>query len=86
MGEGRAAAQDAGHRPKEHPLFSNAARRWGMNLNSGQTSPFNSFLVDLAGLFSLFSELILGESSRQSPRHGSQICLSSEMIHVHMAD
>lgn len=30
---------------------------------------------------SLFYDLILGESSRQSPRHGSQTALSSDMAH-----
>lgn len=29
---------------------------------------------------SLFYDLILGESSRQSPRHGSQTALSSDMM------
>lgn len=51
---------------------------WRMSLNSGQTLPINSFPVGPASPFFLFSDLILGEDSRQSPKHRSQTSLSSE--------
>lgn len=51
---------------------------WRISLNSGQTAPINSFPVGPANPFFLFSDLILGEDSRQSLKYRSQTSLSSE--------
>lgn len=68
-----AAIQGTGHGPKGQPLCPALwLGIWGMSLHSGQTLLLNPFPVGPAGLFSLFSDLILGENSRRSQRHGSQ--------------
>lgn len=81
IGEGRAAARNTGYAPKGQPLCPTLwLGIWRMSLSSGQTSPLNSFPVGPPGLSFLFSGLIPGGRSRQSPRQGSPTSLPSEMV------
>ena len=67
------AALDIGHGSKGQPLCPALWLGFGDELQ---------FWLDFTIKFiSLFYDLILGESSRQSPRHVSQTALSSDMAH-----